>query len=64
MDSKKGLFKNCTQGGLEIAPRRSLETAVLLLNLEVFSVEIIQKERKFKTKSLAARKFINPTQAP
>ena len=44
--AKKRLFISCTQGAFQIAPWRSLSTGVFLLNLKVFSVEILQKEGK------------------
>ena len=46
MYNRKGLFINCTQGGLQIEPG-GVQKAVVLLNLKVFSVEIPQKEGKF-----------------
>ena len=51
-----GWFINRTPGGFI--------NCGLLLNLKVFSVEILQKEGKFDTKFLAARQFISPNQAP
>ena len=48
MYSKEGVVYKLHAGWFTDAPQGSLQIAVILLNLEVLSVEILQKEGKVK----------------